>query len=81
MPRPSNKHALDPALLALGGAIKAARKDRGVSQEQLAHLCELDRTYISAIERGIQNPGVMTIVKVAKGIGVSVADLARLAGL
>ncbi|MCT8178916.1 helix-turn-helix domain-containing protein [Variovorax sp. CY25R-8] len=81
MPRPSNKHALDPALLALGGAIRSARKSRGVSQEELAHLCQLDRTYISAIERGIQNPGVMTIVRVARGIGISVKDLAGLAGL
>ena len=81
MPSPSPKHARDPALVALGGAIRSSRKARGISQEELAYQCQIDRSYMSSIERGEQNPGVMTIVHVAKAIGISVAQLAAEADL
>ncbi|WP_244164406.1 helix-turn-helix domain-containing protein [Variovorax atrisoli] len=51
------------------------RKARGLSQEDLAHRSDLDRAYMSSIERGAQNPGVMAIVGIAKGIGVTVTEL------
>lgn len=81
MPIASPKHALDSALLALGTAIKALRKAHGLSQEELAHRSHIDRSYMSSIERGMQNPGVMTVVRIAAGIGVSVTDLAAKARL
>ncbi|WP_285414563.1 helix-turn-helix transcriptional regulator [Variovorax sp. efr-133-TYG-130] len=81
MPIASPKHALDPALLALGTAIKTLRKAHGISQEELAHRSHIDRSYMSSIERGMQNPGVMTVVQIAAGIGVSVAELAAKARL
>ncbi|MDP9894905.1 DNA-binding XRE family transcriptional regulator [Variovorax boronicumulans] len=81
MPIASPKHALDPALLALGTAIKALRKAHGLSQEELAHRSHIDRSYMSSIERGMQNPGVMTVVQIAAGIGVSVTELAAKARL
>ena len=81
MPIASPKHALDPALLALGTAIKALRKAHGISQEELAHRSHIDRSYMSSIERGMQNPGVMTVVQIAAGIGVSVTELAAKARL
>jgi transcriptional regulator with XRE-family HTH domain len=70
-----------PALLALGTAIRALRKARGISQEELAHRSHIDRSYMSSIERGMQNPGVMTVVQIASRIGVSVAELAAKARL
>ncbi|WP_369647686.1 helix-turn-helix domain-containing protein [Variovorax sp. V118] len=57
------------------------RKAQGVSQEELAHRCHVDRSYMSSIERGAQNPGVMTVISVAKALGVSVAQLATVADL
>ena len=81
MPNASPKYALDPALLALGTAIKSLRKTHGLSQEELAHRSNVDRSYMSSIERGMQNPGVMTVVQIAAGIGVSVAELAAKAKL
>ncbi len=81
MPKPSPKHALDPALVALGAAISSTRKSQGVSQEELAHLSEIDRSYMSAIERGTQNPGVMAIFKIAKAIDLSISELFAKAGL
>lgn len=81
MPIPSPKHALDPVLVALGQAISSVRKSQGVSQEELAHRSEIDRSYMSAIERGTQNPGVMMVVKIAKAMGVPVSELFVKAGL
>ena len=81
MPIASPKHALNPALLALGTAIRALRKAHGISQEELAHRSHSDRSYMSSIERGMQNPGVMTVVHIAAGIGVSVAELVAKARL
>jgi len=81
MPTPSPQYALDPALVALGMAIRATRRARGLSQEELAHRSKVDRSYMSSIERGTQNPGVMVVVRIAAGIGISVAELATEAGL
>jgi len=51
------------------------RKARGISQEELAYRSQVDRAYMSSIERGIQNPGVMTIIHIAKGMDISVAEI------
>jgi transcriptional regulator with XRE-family HTH domain len=75
MPNASPKYAHDPALVALGLAIRAIRQSRGLSQEELAHLSQVDRSYMSSIERGTQNAGIMTLVRIAACIDVSVADL------
>ena len=68
-------------LVALGQAISSVRKSQGVSQEELAHRSEIDRSYMSAIERGTQNPGVMMMVKIAKAMGIPVSELFARAGL
>lgn len=81
MPSPSPRHAHDPALLALGAAIRALRLEQGVSQEELAHRSAIERSYMSSIERGVQNPGVMALLRIARGLGVSLERLAARAGL
>ena len=81
MPKPSPKHALDPALVALGASIRSLRMARGMSQEELAHRSEVDRSFMSSIERGTQNPGVMTLVQIARGIGVAPSEVFAEAGL
>ncbi len=75
MPTPSPKHAHDPALVALGETIRFLRKAQGISQEELAHRSQVDRAYMSSIERGTQNPGVMTIIRIAEGMNISVAEI------
>jgi transcriptional regulator with XRE-family HTH domain len=47
----------------------------GISQEELAERTDLHRTYIADLERGARNPTLLTIKKLAKGLGVSTADL------
>lgn len=81
MPTPSPKHAHAPVLVALGGAIRSLRKARGISQEELAHRSQVDRAYMSSIERGTQNPGVMTIIRIAGGMNISVAEIFTVAEL
>lgn len=49
----------------LADNVKGARKALGLSQEALALETEIDRTYISGIERGLRNPSLDLIVKLA----------------
>jgi transcriptional regulator with XRE-family HTH domain len=60
---------------AFGNAIRHARKEIGLSQEALAELCDLDRTYISGIERGHRNPSLTNILKIAQALDARPADL------
>ena len=58
-----------------GENLRAARKQRGYSQESFAHAVDLDRTYIGGIERGERNPGLKTIVRIADALEVDVSEL------
>lgn len=61
---------------AFGDRLRELRKKSGwISQEEFAHHVELDRTYISGIERGVRNPTLDTIVKLARGLGVPPTEL------
>lgn len=80
MPIPS-PHANEPALAAFGAAVRIARLQKKISQEELAHLCEVDRSYLGAIERGEQNSGLLHLVKIACALDTSVAELMSHAGL
>jgi transcriptional regulator with XRE-family HTH domain len=55
----------------VGGNLAKFRKEKGLTQEELAFDCELDRTYISGIERGIRNPTVMIIQKIAAALKIA----------
>nr|WP_219288422.1 helix-turn-helix transcriptional regulator [Arthrospiribacter ruber] len=54
--------------VAYGEKVKAIRKSQNVSQEKLAELAELDRTYISDIENGKRNVSIETVFKIAKAL-------------
>ena len=62
-------------LVALGLAIRRARRERDVSQENLALLTEIDRSYMGSIERGDQNIGVMHLVRIAHALDMTVTEL------
>jgi transcriptional regulator with XRE-family HTH domain len=64
-----------PAHAAFGEAIRQMRGEIGLSQESLAEVCDLDRTYISGIERGSRNPSLTNILKIAAALSVRPADL------
>lgn len=56
------------------------RQDQGWSQEELAERAGLHRTYVSGVERGVRNPTVTVLEKLARGLGVSMPDLVRFDG-
>jgi transcriptional regulator with XRE-family HTH domain len=64
-----------PAHAAFGRAIRAARAERGLSQERLAFVCDLDRTYVSGIERGERNPSLTNILKLAAALELRPSEL------
>ena len=75
MPISSPRYAEDPALLALGKAIRKARLERGVSQEELADRSSIDRSYMSSIERGMQNPGIISVLRIAHALEMTATEL------
>jgi transcriptional regulator with XRE-family HTH domain len=81
MPTSSPRHANDPDLLALGTAIRRIRLEQDISQEELAHRSEIDRAYMSSIERGQQNPGIVSILRIAKALELTAAELMAAADL
>ncbi len=59
----------------VGINVRRLRKARGYSQEEFAFECGLHRTYISGVERGIRNPTVVILDKIAKALKVPPARL------
>jgi transcriptional regulator with XRE-family HTH domain len=66
----------DPQPGPLGKAVKHVRNKVGMTQEQLANKIDMHATYISDIERGARNPSWEAISRLAKGLGVGVAEIA-----
>ena len=65
------------ALTAFGLAVRRAREEKGYTQEKLAERADLDPTYISGIERGVRNASLLSLVRVAKGLGIPLSDLCK----
>lgn len=62
-------------LKALGCLARNHREKLGISQEELAMRSNLDRTYISGIERGVRNPSLTALLSLANGMKISVSNL------
>jgi transcriptional regulator with XRE-family HTH domain len=58
-----------------GNRIRELRREQGVSQERLAELAGLDRTYVGGIERGERNPSLKNIAKIAAALRVPIKVL------
>jgi len=65
----------DDILTVFGNSLRELRKGLGLSQEELALRCGLDRTYISGLERGKRNPTLKVLSVVAQHLEVSPSDL------
>ena len=61
----------------LGENINSLRIKQQLTQEQLAELCDLHRTYIGAMERGDRNVSLNNIVKVAQALKVTPSELLK----
>lgn len=71
----ASPHAKNKVLSAFGAAVRRARKDKGISQEELALKCDIDRSYMGSIERGEQNSGLLHLAKLAKALDMKIAEL------
>lgn len=59
----------------VGLNVRKYREERDLSQEKLSFACGLHRTYISGVERGVQNPTVVVLNKIAKALKIPAALL------
>lgn len=68
---------MDPGL-AFGKVLRTVRKEVGLTQEQLAHAAEIDRTFVSLMERGERQPTVRVLFRVAAALQVPPSRLIEL---
>jgi len=71
----SPRSRAEPISVALGKRLKQLRIEANRSQSELAFDCELDRTYISLIERGLANPSLWTLGTLAYALKTTVPNL------
>ncbi len=74
--RPKGTMTFDavPAL-AFGATVRAARTELGISQEMLAHRAGVERSHMGKIERGEHLPNLVLVLRIARTLGCSSADL------
>jgi transcriptional regulator with XRE-family HTH domain len=65
----------DQLLAQVGKRIRSFREGQGVSQEALAEKSGLHRTYIGGVERGLRNPSLKSLGRIAKALGLEVGQL------
>lgn len=66
---------LPDVFVRFGQRLRAVRQRVGVSQEKLADMAELHRTYVSSVERGKRNISIQNIERLARALGVTMAEL------
>lgn len=60
---------------ALGQRVAALRKERGVNQDDFARSVKLHRAHMGFVEQGRSNPNLLTLLRIAEGLGVSLSEL------
>lgn len=71
----------DPALDALGAEVRRRRIELGLTQDELGERASIHRNYIGMLERGERNATVLTLLRVAAGLGVPASSLLEAAQL
>lgn len=66
-----------PPLVALGRNVRSFREKKKLTQEVLGERAELHTTYVSDIERGVRNPSIASVIRLAKALETTVSDLCR----
>lgn len=61
-----------------GTIVRELRRERNISQEKLAEIGNLDRSYISEVENGYKTPSIITVSKIASALGVRPSRLFQL---
>lgn len=60
-----------------GGRVQSLRKERGLSQEKFALIIDMDRSYFASVESGKRNISLENILKISRGLNVSLEELFR----
>lgn len=81
MPRLSSKVDKDKKLVRVGAAVRARRKELGISQEALAAISGVERSNMGKIERGENNLSVLNLVRIADALDCNAADILAAAKL
>lgn len=76
-----SKHRQTTELAALGAVIRQVRTELDMSQEKLALLAEVDRSYLGRVERGDNNVALLTLVRIARALGLTLTQLVMKTGL
>ena len=58
-----------------GEILRERRGEKGLSQEKLAYECNLDRTYISMLERGLKQPSLTVVLRLAQALQAPASDM------
>lgn len=66
---------MNSTLEKFGARVREIRKGAGLSQEKLAELAELHRTYVSGVERGERNASLTSITRIANALDISLSEL------
>lgn len=65
----------NPLLRRVGTRLRKIRRSRGISQEALALAADMDRSFVSGLERGEFNVSLLALAKLAKVLGVPIGQL------
>ncbi|GGC12794.1 transcriptional regulator [Marivita lacus] len=55
--------------------IQRIRREKGLSQEEVAHRADIHQTYLSGVETGKRNPSILVVERIAKALGVDVSEI------
>lgn len=61
--------------IAIGKKIKSIREEKGLTQQNLADLCDFEKSNLSRIEAGKTNITIKNLYKISKALGVKISDL------
>lgn len=61
----------------VGLNVQRLRRDKGLSQEELAERADMHQTYLSGIERGVRNASILVLARIAKALSVDVEELLK----
>ena len=70
-----------PLLKSIGQTIRSLRRQRRLTQEALADLANIDRSYMSSIERGQRNISVLNVARIASALEVPLCHLLKERGV
>ena len=80
MARPYKNSSDHQELIAFGSAVRSIRLDKGISQEALADLAGIDRSYMGGVERGEHNIALINIKRISDALEIPISAVMKKAG-